>query len=83
MLIAFTACGTLSILCVDKVLEHKNQKLFVAYHAPIRSTPSLVKFMPFYYTKEEGRPMMVKRKLDIAIDKSLADQEIFKPVYIL
>ena len=34
--------------------------------------------MPFKRNKEEGRPVMVKRKLDGAVDESSADQEIRK-----
>ena len=42
------------------------------------STPSLVNFVPFWQNKEEeeGTPVMVKRKLDGAVDKSLAYRKI-------
>ena len=43
----------------------------------LRSTPSLVNFVPLL-NKENGRPTMVKRKLDGAVDKSSSDQEIPK-----
>ena len=39
----------------------------------LQSTPSLVNLVPFQQNKEEGRPTMDKRKLDSAVDESLAD----------
>ena len=45
----------------------------------LQLTPSSVNFVPFYQTKEEqGRPMMVKRKLNDTVVESSADQEIRK-----
>ena len=43
----------------------------------LQSTPSLVNFVPFRGTKKkkEGR-VMVKRKLDNAVDESSVDQKI-------
>ena len=35
--------------------------------------------MPFQRTKEEGRPVMVKKKLDDALDESSADRDFRKP----
>ena len=42
----------------------------------LRLTPSLVNFV--LNKEQEGRPMMVKRKLDGTVDKSSADQKIRK-----
>ena len=35
--------------------------------------------MPFQRAKEEGRPVIVKRKLDGAVDESSADRDFRKP----
>ena len=39
----------------------------------LQSMPSLVNLVPFQRNKEEGRPTMDKRKLDSAVNESLAD----------
>ena len=39
----------------------------------LRSKPSLINFVPFQRNKEEGRPVMVERKLHGTVDESSAD----------
>ena len=82
-LIASSTCPQHALLFlshgVGQVLlrRHNRSRLCLS---TLRSTPSLVNFVPFQRTKEEeGRPVMVKRKLDGALDESSADQDFCKP----
>ena len=64
---------------VGKVLLWRHNRSRVCL-STLRSTPSLVNFVPFQRTKEEeGRPVMVRRKLDGALDEPSVDRNFRKP----
>jgi len=82
-LISFTAPVTLSITCVSKALLLYCDVIIKSHLQLINTSintffSKLRAFLANKEDSEEGRPMIVKRKLDGTVNESPVDQEIRK-----